>query len=83
MVVPGVLLLVLRFLFSRFKTRHGLVLVSAHSNLLIQIYQCDLGGIFWLSGQEIFGGIVKILDFVLVATFYLPEIGIYISLIVL
>ena len=35
-----------KILFSRFRTSHGLVLVSAHSNLLIHIYQCDLGGIF-------------------------------------
>ena len=33
-----------------------MVLVSAHSNLLFQIYQCALGGIFWLSGQDVLVG---------------------------
>ena len=45
-----------KILFSRFNASHGLVLVSAHSNLFIPIFQCDLGGIFGLGGLDFLVG---------------------------
>ena len=72
-------LLVLRFYFSRFDASQGLVLVSAHSILFIPIFQCDLGGIICLGGLDFLVG-CSICGFVLVATFFLPEVGICISL---
>ena len=59
-----------KVLLSRFKTSHGLVLVSAHSNLLIAIPQCGLGWYFLVRWVGSFGGIFKIMGFVLVATFF-------------
>ena len=57
-------------------------LVSALSNLLFQIFQCVLGGIFWLSRLVLLVGLSKS-GFVLVASFCWPEIGICISLLVM
>ena len=69
-----------KILFSRFNASHGLVLVSAYSNLFIPIFQCDLGGFFGLGGLDFWWDLL-ICGFVLVATFILPEIGLCISLV--
>ena len=59
-------------LFCRFVTSHVLVLVSAHSNLLFQIFQCGLGGIFWLDGL-VFWWVFQIHGFPLVASFFASD----------
>ena len=61
-----------KVLLSRFKTSHGLVLVSAHSNLLIPIYQCGLGRYFLVRWVGFLVGFSKSMGFVLVATFCWP-----------
>ena len=59
-----------------------LVLVSAHSNLLFQIFQCDLSGIFLVRWVGFLVGFSN--SWVFIGGYnFLPGIGICISLIVM
>ena len=63
MAVPERVTVSVEILFCRFRASHGLVLVSAHSNLLFQIYQCGLGGMFLIRWVAFLVGFPEFLGF--------------------